>query len=238
MLFQNRHILKYWFKKVPVLRIITKFIYFGFIERWRTFSGSEKYWIQRYQSGGNSGSGSYDKFAKFKAEVLNNFVKNNQIKTIIEYGCGDGNQLRLAEYPSYIGFDVSTEAIAQCRNIFFNDYTKEFKLLKEYQNETAELTLSIDVIYHLIEIETFLSHMKFLFESSTRFVIIYSSNTDRQARLQANHIKHREFSKWIKHNKPEWKFIEHIPNIYSYTGIDIEGSCADFYIYEKIFINA
>lgn len=233
MLSLNKHVLKYWLKRTPFLRFISKFFYFTFIERWRTFPGSKNYWINRYQSGGTSGSGSYDKFAIFKAEVLNNFVRNNHIETIIEYGCGDGSQLLYSKYPSYLGFDISTKAIQKCKNIFSNDYSKTFKLLTNYQYEFAELTLSIDVIYHLIEYETFLSHMILLFDSSTRFVIIYSSNTDRQAILQGNHIRHRDFSKWIKHNKPEWELIEIIPNRYPYTGLDIEGSFASFYIYKK-----
>jgi hypothetical protein len=53
-------------------------------EKWE---GSAKYWEQRYQRGGNSGAGSYDNLAKFKAKILNNFVKENHIKSVIEWGC-------------------------------------------------------------------------------------------------------------------------------------------------------
>lgn len=102
-----------------------------------------------------------------------------------------------------------------------------------YTNETAELTLSLDVIYHLIEDNVFFTYMKRLFDSSTRFVIIYSSNTDKRARLQAAHVRERKFSKWIEQNKSEWKLIQHIPNRYSYTGDEQEGSFADFYMYGK-----
>ncbi len=65
------------------------------------FPGSDKYWEQRYAVGGNSGVGSYGKFANFKAEVINKFVREHKIKSVIEFGCGDGNQLKLANYPSY-----------------------------------------------------------------------------------------------------------------------------------------
>src|SRR5437899_4317923 len=66
--------------------------------------------VQFFGGRANSGLGSYDKLAEFKAEVLNGFVKENTIKSVIEYGCGDGNQLKFAEYPSYLGFDVSVKA--------------------------------------------------------------------------------------------------------------------------------
>ncbi|NQU04581.1 MAG: hypothetical protein HQ568_00700, partial [Calditrichaeota bacterium] len=87
-------------KKIPVLRSIAMAVNLTFIAP-RSFPGSEDYWKQRYKSGGNSGAGSYHKFAEFKADILNSFVRDKQIRTIIEYGCGDGNQLRLSEYPSY-----------------------------------------------------------------------------------------------------------------------------------------
>ncbi|MFH1081346.1 MAG: methyltransferase domain-containing protein [Pseudomonadota bacterium] len=220
-------------KKIPFLRSIAKVVYFTFIAPFKSFSGSEDYWRQRYRSGETSGEGSYNKFAEFKAEVLNIFVREKQIRTIIEYGCGDGNQLRLSEYPSYIGFDVSPEAILQCESLFSNDETKTFKLMDAYANETADLTLSLDVIYHLIEDNVFFTYIKRLFDSSTRFVIIYSSNTDKQERLQAAHVKHRKFSRWIEQNKSEWKLVKHIPNRYPYTGDEQQGSVADFYIYDR-----
>ena len=80
----------------------------------------------RYVEGGNSGAGSYNRLAEFKAEILNRFVKENHIKNIIEWGCGDGNQLMLAEYPLYIGFDVSATAIKMCKEKFLLDKTKKF----------------------------------------------------------------------------------------------------------------
>ena len=38
---------------------------------------SHEYWEKRYASGGNSGAGSYNYLAEFKAEILNNFVTKN-----------------------------------------------------------------------------------------------------------------------------------------------------------------
>ena len=53
---------------------------------------SSIYWEKRYNTGGNSGEGSYNKFAEFKALILNNFIQEKNIKNIIDYGVGDGNQ--------------------------------------------------------------------------------------------------------------------------------------------------
>lgn len=90
--------------KEDTLRSIAKVVYFTIIAPAKSFSGSEEYWKLRYKSGENSGAGSYRKFAQFKAETLNSFVRDKQVESIIEYGCGDGNQLMLLEYQSYYWF--------------------------------------------------------------------------------------------------------------------------------------
>ncbi len=86
------------------------------VKRHKSFISSAKYWIDRYDSGGNSGSGSYDELALFKAEELNKLVQNEKITKIIEFGCGDGNQLSLSQYPAYIGFDISPKALDLCKS--------------------------------------------------------------------------------------------------------------------------
>ena len=220
-------------KKIPIVGPITQSVYRKWISRPRPFTGSDNYWIKRYDSGGNSGDGSYGKLAEFKAEVLRKLIQGDDVKTIIEYGCGDGNQLKLGEYPSYTGFDVSPKAISLCRERFSSDTTKTFKLMNEYIGEKAQLTLSLDVIYHLVEDKVFCEYMHRLFESAEEFVVIYSSETSENEKGQAAHVKHRRFSEWVEKLEPEWKLRDHIPNKYPFTGDTKTGSFADFYIYEK-----
>ena len=198
------------------------------------FSGSKKYWEQRYQSGGNSGVGSYEYFAQFKADVLNLFVHRNDITSVIEFGCGDGNQLSLATYPEYKGFDVSQTAINMCITKFLADKSKAFKLMDDYSGETADLVLSLDVIYHLIEDAIFESYMQSLFKASNQYVILYSSNSDDNVDFKGTHVKHRNFTKWIDQHLVTWALLDKIPNKYPYSGDYKTGSFADFYIYRKI----
>ena len=87
--------LKEFISRIPVVGRIVRKLYYKLY--W--FPGSESYWDQRYLSGGTSGAGSYGKFAEFKAEILNDFVRENGVMSIVEYGCGDGNQLKMATYP-------------------------------------------------------------------------------------------------------------------------------------------
>ena len=86
--------------------------FWRYADRFRPrFPGSKSYWEERYASGGNSGHGSVGQLAAFKAEILNGFVKENAVQSIIEFGCGDGRQLMLAEYTRYAGLDVSPTVI-------------------------------------------------------------------------------------------------------------------------------
>lgn len=132
-----------------------------------------------------------------------------------------------------IGFDVSPNAISRCLKSFLDDETKTFKLMADYDGETAELTLSLDVIYHLVEDTVFTDYMNRLFDSAERFIIIYSSDTDENPEDTAVHVRHRKFSNWITSNKAEFKFVTHIPNKYPYNIETKRGSFADFYIYSK-----
>lgn len=62
----------------------------------------------------------------------------------------------------------------------------------------ADLTMSLNVIYHLIEDDTYHIYMKRLFSSSKKYVYICSCNFDKS---YANHIKCRKFTDYIKNYK-------------------------------------
>lgn len=197
---------------------------------------SKKYWNERYIKGGTSGAGSYNELSQFKADIINNFVNKNQIKSIVDYGVGDGNQLKLinTENLIYTGIDVSEFIIFKCKEEFKDDKTKKFIHVDNIDNELkAELVLSCDVIYHLIEDHVYKEYMDNLFSMSEKYVIIYAKNEDLK---HVTHVKFRKFSDYIKSNLPEWKLIKHIPNKYPQLVIGKDNeqtSPSDFYIYEK-----
>jgi len=201
------------------------------------FPGSAKYWEARYQSGDNSGAGSYGHLAQFKSEVLNAFVATNTIRSVLEFGCGDGNQLSLAAYPRYVGLDVSKSALMLCRKRFANDQTKSFHmydpgaLASNPALFNAELTLSLDVIFHLIEDDVYEAYMTNLFASATRYVIVYSSDADEQTR--SAHVRHRRFTAWVAGNCADSSLVQKIPNRYPFERDDGLTSFADFYIFRK-----
>jgi hypothetical protein len=197
------------------------------------FTHSSDYWDERYRRGGNSGAGSYNRLALFKSEYLNQFVRANDIRSVIEHGSGDGAQLKLADYPDYVGVDVSERAIALCREIFSGDTSRRFLTTAELPvGITADLTLSLDVIYHLVEDDVFDGYMRLLFDTATRFVIIYSSNFERA--WSALHVRHRKFTVWVERNKPEWRLASQLPNRFPYDPRDPDHtSFADFYQFAR-----
>ncbi len=165
-----------------------------FISRWFPlvrFTGSQDYWQHRYRLGGDSGEGSYGEPAEYKAAILNRFVKDHQVSSVVEFGCGDGHQLSLATYPEYLGLDVSIEAIERCRARFEGVPGFRFLHLDEYSGEKADLALSLDVIFHLVEDHVYETHLRMLFGATTRYAILYTTSTKRRVR-SLGHVRHRD----------------------------------------------
>lgn len=220
-------------KRIPVFGRLARVIYRRWLKPPKAFTGSTDYWIDRYASGGNSGAGSYDEFARFKAEVINGIVREYGIRSVIEFGCGDGNQLRLADYPAYVGVDISPDAIRLCRSLFTDDATKTFLLAGDYAGEMAELALSLDVIFHLVEDGVFTAYMQRLFAAAGRFVLIYSSDTDENPERQGQHVRHRKFTRWVCDCQPGWTLVRHVPNAYPFQPETQTGSFADFFLFAR-----
>lgn len=194
---------------------------------------SEAYWDNRYSKGGDSGPGSYGHLAKLKADIINSLITEKGIISAIEFGCGDGNQLKYCNYQTYTGYDVSPTAINRCQEIFKTDPTKKFFLASQYDGRKADLAISLDVIFHLIEDDVFADYMENLFQAAGKLVIIYSSNQDDPIEPSSIHVKHRKFSNWIEAHQPTWNLTKHIANPYPYNGDSEMTSFADFHIYEK-----
>lgn len=196
------------------------------------FRGSAQYWERNYARGGTSGPGSYHAAAEVKAAFLNDFVRTREVTSIIEFGCGDGHQLSLADYPAYIGLDVSRSAIELCQRLFVGDPAKSFFL---YDGTcfadraglfAADLAISLDVIYHLTEDAVFKAYMTHLFAAGTRFAIVYASNQEIPG--TAPHVRHRHFTRWVEANAKDWRLLEVTP------GPNAGPDRADFFAYERV----
>ena len=191
------------------------------------------YWEQRYRAGGHSGAGSYGRLAAFKAAFLNALIRDNAIGSAIEFGCGDGNQLALLEIPEYVGLDVAPAAIARCRARFAGHSGREFRMMSDQDGlVAAELSLSLDVVYHLVEDDVFAAYMAALFAHAWRYVVIYASDLD--AAWSSRHVRHRRFSAHVAAHFPDWQLAAVVPNLYPFDPACLdETSFAAFHIYRQ-----
>lgn len=210
-------------------------------KRWvarRTFPGTLSYWERRYAAGGTSGPGSVGHLARFKADTLNQLVRDEGIASVVEFGCGDGAQLSLADYPRYVGLDVAPTAVRRCATRFVDDDTKSFfaydpnAFVDRGGVFSAELALSLDVIFHLVEDELFEAHLRHLFAAATRFVVIYGRDADDDATV--GYVRDRRFATWVAEHEPGWRLVRRIPNAYPFAGDVSVESASEFFVYEPV----
>lgn len=198
-----------------------------------------RYWQWRYRAGGISGAGSRGELAQFKAEVVNQLIATNEVRTVIDLGCGDGVQFEMLQAPAgrsidYLGVDVSPEALARCVTKKSNIINKRFMLWNDFVAAGfmghADLTLSMDVIYHLTDDAIFISYIDELFRCSNRIVLIYSS--DINAYTNDIHVRHRQFSETVGRRHPKWRRVAIIPNRFPHDPMrPMTTSFADFHVF-------
>ena len=164
---------------------------------------SKKYWESRYFNNGNSGLGSYDKSAQIKADYVNDVIEKYNIKSISDYGHGDGNQLTyLKGFESYYGYDVSKTIREKCIKTFTD--TKYNFVSSIDDIPTTDLAMSLDVIYHLVEYDVYTDYLNKLF-SKSKYVVIYSTDYNKQ---NSQHVYHRKFTDYVNDNMNNFTLID------------------------------
>lgn len=196
------------------------------------FRGSGEYWRVRYRLGGDSGEGSGGVSAAYKAQVLNAFVRGQCVTNVIEFGCGDGRQLELAAYPRYLGVDISPDAVDWCRQRFAGDGDKQFALLNEYEGQTADLSLSLDVLFHLVEDEVYFEYLDRLFNAGRRFVVVYSTSTDSAPRT-LRHVRHRPVETDIATRFPGFERLAEVEAALPPPPTEGESGPVRFFMYRR-----
>lgn len=164
---------------------------------------TREWWQDYYEAGNISGRDSRGDQAVAKAAYVNDVIAKHKVRSVVDWGCGDGVQQSLIEVEHYLGVDVSSAAVAQClthsphRQFLSFDPTSPIEV-----NITAELGLSMSVIYHLVD--GFEEYMARLF-SATRFVVVFCTNVDRP---QRDHLRHHRFTDAV----PEgWEQVDYQP---------------------------
>ena len=182
------------------------------------------YWEERYKHGGNSGSGSYDKDAEFKSMMINEYISKYNIKTICDFGCGDGNQISfLLGFELYHGYDIS-EFIIEKNIINFKNNNNMFFYKNIIDLPESDLCISLDVLYHILDDVDFEDYLTNLFKKSKKYVLIYSTNRNNTSDDNAPHCYHRIFTDWIDENCKNFRLIDDSKRLHS---------SVKFFLYER-----
>jgi SAM-dependent methyltransferase len=193
------------------------------------YPGSAAYWNRRYANNGDSGTGSGGELAAYKALFINEFIAQNNIQSVTELGCGDGRQLQLAKYPQYIGLDIASAAVDRCRELFVVDMNKTFAVYNPGKYDPAafqaDLTLSLEVIFHLTEQDLYERHLQHLFATSRRWVIIFAADEERTTPFP--HFRLRHFTPDVARLTPGWVLRQQVKNPLSALSV------SQFFVFEK-----
>lgn len=188
------------------------------------------YWDRRYREGRTSGAGSEGAEGQFKADYISDFIHYWQVESVVDWGCGDGQVLELIrlEGAQYMGIDVSPIIVERMRKKFAEHGSRyRFHTTEAYSTltrTTAELALSMDVLFHLPDDADYFRYLDNLFGSAERFVVIYATNTPDGR--TARHVFRREFTPDITERFPEWELkVAEEP---------FRPGLASFFVYEKV----
>lgn len=196
---------------------------------------SAKYWSDRYEEGRTSGSGSYGRLARYKADVINELAGSQNIGSVLELGSGDGNQASLFEFDRFTGVDVSRLVVDRANERFADRPGWQFIHSDAFivEPRAFDMTMSLDVIYHLVEDDVFNRYMRDLVTLADRFVLIYASDHDEQA--ASPHVRHRSYSMWMAENAPEFTLTKTYEQPYPMVeGADVDQtSFAFFRLFER-----
>ena len=100
--------------------------------------------------------------------------------------------------------------------------------LKDKIESSAELALSLDVIYHLVEDDVFLVYIHKLAQIAEKFIIIYAPDYDSDA--FAKHVRLRKFTDHPALS--DFELIHHEPNKFPSTD-HTQGSFSEFYVFQR-----
>lgn len=147
------------------------------------------FWERRYARGGNSGEGSRGAEAEWKADLVRAVVTANEVRSLLDYGAGDGYvaaRLRLPPGCRYLGVEPSPSAralaVKAAPRLTFAAVPPPWRF---------DLALSMDVVFHLVGETDRRAYFAKLFEIAERLVLIYGTCDDRTG--YAPHVLHHDW---------------------------------------------
>ena len=184
---------------------------------------SRKYWNRRYSKGrGSSLVPQKKEILEFKSQSINFFIYQNNIKNMLDYGCGDGVFMNLLKVDQYHGVDISDGIISRLNEQYKHDNTKEFYWKREKPNVKYDLVLSMDVMDNLVEDSLYNEYIGHCAKNCGKFLIVSGSN--KSAPYSAgSYVKQRAFSEDLKN--ADFELVQQV---------EILDSGSYLYFYKKL----
>ena len=159
------------------------------------------YWDCRYRGGGNSGAGSYGAHAEYKSSVIQGLIDTHGTESLVDFGCGDGNQISSIRVARYVGLDISKEAVKLCRERFTGDDSRSFDLYRPGQSVDGapyDMAMSLEVLMRVIDESDFVSTLDEMFMSASRLVVILTPIFELVPYTPGSHERHRNLAPYLE----------------------------------------
>jgi hypothetical protein len=133
-----------------------------------------KYWNERYKSGGVSGDGSIGECRKYKWSIINKYINNISKYSVIDVGCGDLSFWDGKDCDNYIGIDSSDVIIEKNKLL-----RKKWKFLNKpsdfYVSDIkADVVFCFDMLFHIMDDQEYYMTLQNLPRYSNNYIFIYT----------------------------------------------------------------
>ncbi len=172
-----------------------------------------QYWNARYRAGRSSGEGSEGARAMAKAQRINDLIRVENVCSIVDWGVGDGAVLSMVTPDvDYLGTDVAPIAIARLAQSYRKVERRAFKMadVAAADGDVGDMAMSLDVIFHCVWNDEYDEHLRRLFASARRLVLVHA--TDHDGGRTAAHVRWRQWTPDVAERFGDWTLAERAEN--------------------------
>lgn len=161
------------------------------------------YWDDRWVNGPEC-PGSVGDQAMSKAAWLNSVIYDLDVRSLVDWGCGDGSQAALVNVGMYVGVEVAPSAWEAASVALATRDNCCIVLAPPGQSITirADMAVSMDVVFHLTADHEYEEWLARVFGSATKFVAVHG--TDYES-VPNGHMRHHEVT---RDAPPDWTLRE------------------------------
>ena len=161
---------------------------------------------------------------RYQCNFLNRFIRQNDTADLIQFGCADGKLPQRLKVGAYLGVDAAPEVVAQCRQTGYDQPSRRFVVAGELPaGAAADLALSVQAIHRLVAEAEFNAHLRGLFDTARRHVIIHGTDG-----WPGWGTAPRRFTAHVQRYFPAWRLAAQLPSPFPPA-----AAAGDFFVYAR-----